>query len=93
MEPTGERMHRIFHAAWGQGEDVGDPAVLARIGIPTADIEHASSQKEALTRSTQAAIDAGAFGAPTFLVGDRTFWGQDRLHHVEACLRGWDPAN
>jgi 2-hydroxychromene-2-carboxylate isomerase len=26
------------------------------------------------------------FGAPTFFVGDEMFWGNDRLHFVEAAL-------
>ena len=28
-------------------------------------------------------VDAGAFGAPSFLVGDELFFGKDRLHAVE----------
>ena len=28
------------------------------------------------------AIDAGVFGAPTYVIGDQMFWGQDRLDFV-----------
>jgi 2-hydroxychromene-2-carboxylate isomerase len=33
--------------------------------------------------NTQAAYDAGAFGSPSFLVGDELFFGKDRLREVE----------
>jgi carboxymethylenebutenolidase len=35
---------------------------------------------------TQAAIDAGVFGAPSYVVGGELFWGQDRLDFVERAL-------
>ena len=42
--------------------------------------------KERLKANTQEAADRGAFGAPTFFVGDDLFFGQDRLEFVEAAL-------
>ncbi len=36
------------------------------------------------------AIDRGAFGVPTFFLGERLFWGNDRLVLLEAALRGVD---
>jgi 2-hydroxychromene-2-carboxylate isomerase len=35
---------------------------------------------------TQAAIDAGVFGAPTYVIDGELFWGQDRLDFVERRL-------
>ena len=35
--------------------------------------------KEELKKATQAAHDKEIFGAPTFVVNDEIFWGQDRL--------------
>jgi carboxymethylenebutenolidase len=35
---------------------------------------------------TQAAIDAGVFGAPSYVVDGELFWGQDRLDFVERAL-------
>jgi carboxymethylenebutenolidase len=35
---------------------------------------------------TQAAIDAGVFGAPSYVIGGEIFWGQDRLDFVERAL-------
>jgi len=38
-------------------------------------------------QQTQAAIDLGVFGAPTYLVDGEMFWGQDRLDFVARRLR------
>ena len=35
---------------------------------------------------TQAAIDAGVFGAPTYVVEGEMFWGQDRLDFLQRKL-------
>ena len=48
----------------------------------------AAGAKEALKRATTEAVERGVFGAPAFFVGDEMFWGNDRLHFVEAALRG-----
>ena len=37
--------------------------------------------------NTRAAIDAGVFGAPSYVVDGEIFWGQDRLDFVERKLR------
>lgn len=88
LEPTLERMVRLFDATWGKGLDVGQPEVLLSLGFSAAEIEAASTQKQALIESTASAVAAGAFGAPTFVVnGNDLFWGQDRVHHVERALR------
>lgn len=88
LEPTLERMLHLFDATWGKGLDVGQPDVLLTLGFAAAEIEAASTQKQALIDSTASAVAAGAFGAPTFVVnGNELFWGQDRIHHVERALR------
>jgi 2-hydroxychromene-2-carboxylate isomerase len=43
--------------------------------------------KETLKRNSDEAVERGAFGAPTFFVGDEMFWGNDRLEFVEDALR------
>ena len=47
----------------------------------------APAQRDRRTKQTQEAIDRGAFGAPTFFVGDELFVGNDRLDFVEEALR------
>ena len=43
--------------------------------------------EERLEHSARKAYSEGAFGVPTFVVGDETFWGNDRLvlvrHHLD----------
>ena len=42
--------------------------------------------KDALKAATAEAVERGVFGVPTFFVGGEMFWGQDRLHFVDAAL-------
>jgi len=42
--------------------------------------------KEKLKINTQEAVKRGVFGVPTFFVGNEMYWGQDRLHFVDATL-------
>lgn len=46
----------------------------------------ASEAKEALKAATGEAVGRGVFAAPTFFVEEEMFWGNDRLHFVEAAL-------
>lgn len=81
----------LFHAYWGEGRDVSDPAVVASVarahGLPD-DAARSDAAREALFAATDAAVARGVFGAPSFGVGDRIWWGQDRLHLVEGALGG-----
>jgi 2-hydroxychromene-2-carboxylate isomerase len=38
--------------------------------------------------NTEAAIAAGVFGAPFYVVDGEVFWGQDRLDYLDDCLAG-----
>ena len=65
--------------------------VATRIGTePEELLEKATSDeaKAALKNATAEAVERGVFGAPTIFVGDEMFWGNDRLHFVEAALKG-----
>ena len=42
--------------------------------------------KDQLKANTDEAVRAGAFGCPTFVVGDELFFGQDRLEFVSRAL-------
>jgi 2-hydroxychromene-2-carboxylate isomerase len=39
--------------------------------------------KERLLKNTEASVARGAFGSPTFFVGDEIFFGKDKLRDVE----------
>jgi 2-hydroxychromene-2-carboxylate isomerase len=83
----------IFRALWVEARDLGDPDEVAGI-LRSAGFDPAVMQgliaepevRESLRRNTTEAIERGAFGAPTFFVGDEMFWGQDRLHMLEETL-------
>ena len=72
--------------------DEDDPlrSVARRMGAdPEEVLEGASSSdaKQGLKDATSGALQRGVFGAPAFFVGDEMFWGNDRLHFVQAALR------
>lgn len=87
--------HRaVYDAFWRDGLNLGDAAVvsavLERAGLDAerlAALSEEDAVKEALRAATEAAVARGAFGAPTFFVGDQMFWGNDRLIFVEQALR------
>ena len=62
-------------------------ASLEQAGLPAealmADAQ-AAPAKERLLAQTQAAVERGVFGIPSFLVGDELFFGKDKLSDVEA---------
>jgi 2-hydroxychromene-2-carboxylate isomerase len=89
-----------FALYWGEGgapkgfeeadEDLPISAVARRIGAePEEVLEGAASPdaKQGLKDATSEALQRGVFGAPAFFVGDEMFWGNDRLHFVEAALQ------
>jgi 2-hydroxychromene-2-carboxylate isomerase len=81
-----------FRAYWAEDRDIASDDVLADlIGEGARAILEKSATpeiREALFAATQRALDAGVFGAPTWIVdGQELFWGQDRTELVEAALR------
>lgn len=80
----------FFEAMWVTNEDINDPAVVVRIvtkaGIDPAEYQEKMqdpANKQALIDVTDEAVSRGAFGAPTFFIGDIMHWGQDRLDFVK----------
>ena len=84
---------RTFHAYWAEDRDISDEGVLRELVGAGADEVLARTQdpavKKSLLDATQVAVDAGVFGAPTWVVdGKELFWGQDRIPLVERALKG-----
>jgi len=82
----------VFRAAWADEQDIASPDVLAGladdVGLDGASVVAAAPGfKEALIRQTSEAVERGAFGAPTFFVGQELFTKNDRLDFVEEALR------
>ena len=84
----------IMTAMWEQGSNVGDPtevqAILDKAGLDGAALlakANESEIKAELIANTEAAAARGAFGVPTFFVGDEMFWGKERLAQVAEALQ------
>lgn len=84
----------VMRAEWARGEDIGDAEVLLAVGetvgLDRDELAHAmdaSERRDRLQANLDEATERGAFGVPTFIVGEDIFWGQDRLDFVEEHLR------
>ena len=80
----------VLAAMWEQDEKIDDPEVVARVwraGGLDADalleLIQTDAIKDKLKQNTQAMADRGAFGVPTFFVGEEMFFGKERLDQVE----------
>lgn len=81
-------------AMWEQGLNMGDPELAAGVwqsaGLDAAGLAEAIQTqpvKDALLQNTQQAADRGAFGVPTFFVGDEMFFGKERIIQIEQMLQ------
>jgi 2-hydroxychromene-2-carboxylate isomerase len=77
---------RVYTAEFGDDLDIASAEVLRAClsGVaPDPDAALAAMRDEGvkaqLRRSTERAVELGIFGAPTFVVGNELFWGNDRL--------------
>ena len=80
----------VFAALWEQQVDMGQPAEIARVlgeaGLDGQVLLARTEDPEVKRRlldNTQAAYERGAFGSPTFFVGDQMYFGKERLREVE----------
>ena len=85
----------LFEEYWVHGRDPSTEAALANAATKAgadaaalASLAEAQPTKDALRAITEEAVNRGAFGAPTFFVGDRMFWGNDRIALLERELTG-----
>lgn len=86
---------RLFNAFWAGERDITQLDVLAAIAAEAgldadalmARIEQ-QDVKDQVRAWTDEAVARGAFGAPTFFVGDQMFFGNDRLAFLERAARG-----
>jgi 2-hydroxychromene-2-carboxylate isomerase len=81
-----EFVRKVFAANFAQDLDIAEPKILldclkGLVDEPTAVLAAASGEhaKSRLRHNTERAVELGIFGAPTFVVGDELFWGNDRL--------------
>jgi carboxymethylenebutenolidase len=84
--------HRVLKAVWEDGANCADPDVLAglvaEVGLKADLLDEAAREKWARQRKadSEAALARGVFGAPSYVIEDEIFWGQDRLEFVDRYL-------
>lgn len=83
----------VYAAMWEQQRDMADEAqilaVLAAAGLDGPALLLKSQDPEVkagLMANTERAHARGAFGSPTFFVGDDIYFGKDRLREVEEAI-------
>ena len=76
----------IFNTIWQDGLNMNDAIVIQKIlqnlniNPKTFSLRTTSSLiKDLLRKKTNEAYEKGVFGAPTFIVNNKIFWGQDRI--------------
>ena len=83
----------IYRAIWVDAQNMNDAAtvgaVLQAAGFDPQALLAMTAEpevKDRLKSVTQEAVSRGVFGAPTFFVDGRMYWGQDRLDFVKQAL-------
>ena len=88
----------VFRRAFAEGQDMSGAsaiiAVASDLGIDKDGLAAAlqdPSVKDLARAKVDAAIGAGVFGSPYFIVDGEPFWGHDRISDVEEWVRvgGW----
>ncbi len=91
--PALKLAHRVLKAVWQDELSPADPATLAKligeVGLDAEAVMKLGAEPRWTERreaDTRAALERGVFGAPSYVIGDEIFWGQDRLEFVERKL-------
>ncbi|MDY6812417.1 MAG: DsbA family protein [Pseudomonadota bacterium] len=79
----------LAQALWASGEDLNDDEVLRRtaecVGVNPGAADDAD-MLAAVDAASDLAAEAGVFGTPSIRVGERIWWGADRMDLVRAAL-------
>ena len=85
----------VFHHMWVEPKKMDDPEVASKAltssGLDGAKLFARAQQAEVkarLVENTQHAVERGAFGSPTFFVGEEMFFGKEQLREVEELVLG-----
>jgi carboxymethylenebutenolidase len=92
-QPAIRLAHRVLKALWQEEKNPADTATLRELirevgQDPDQLLSLSADPKWAERREadTKAALERGVFGAPSYVIGDEIFWGQDLLMFVEKRL-------
>ena len=80
---------KFFDACWKDGLNLNDQKIVDKIledlnfNIENFKLEISEQEiKDELKKRTKDAFLKGVFGAPSFIINNKMFWGQDRLEFV-----------
>lgn len=83
----------MYRHMWADPKKMDDPEVMRAALIesgfdpePLFALAQSAEVKDELRVNTERSVERGAFGSPTFFVGDDVFFGKDRLHDVEEAI-------
>ncbi len=84
-----------FHHMWREPKKMDDPEIAAKAiassGLDAAKLFARAQEadvKAKLIENTHSAVERGAFGSPTFFVGNEMFFGKEQLREVEEMILG-----
>ena len=85
----------VFKAIWEEDRNISQSDILADVltqagldGTALIEATQTPEVKQGLMDATQACVDRGAFGLPTFFLGDDIYFGKDRVLHIEQAVSG-----
>lgn len=85
----------VYHHMWEDPKKMDEPdviqAALEASGLDGAGVLARTQDQEVkdqLLKNTEASVERGTFGSPTFFVGDEIYFGKDRLRDVEEMILG-----
>ena len=94
FENVNDIAYAIMEGLWIKEMNIDDPKNLKKIltrFIKTADevIDFSESKQveKEMNEYTKEAIDLAVFGAPTYIIDDQIYWGQDRLDFLERYIK------
>ena len=94
FENVNDIAYAIMEGLWIKEMNIDDPKNLKKIltrFIKTADevIDFSESKQveKEMNEYTKEAIDLAVFGAPTYIIDEQIYWGQDRLDFLERYIK------
>ena len=83
----------VYHHMWADPKKMDEPDVI-RTALDESGLDGAAvlsriqdqAVKDRLLKNTEASVERGTFGSPTFFVGDEIYFGKDRLRDVEEAI-------
>jgi len=83
----------VYHHMWADPKKMDEPDVI-RAALDESGLDGAAvlsriqdqAVKDRLLKNTEASVERGTFGSPTFFVGDEIYFGKDRLRDVEEAI-------